>query len=145
MIDQLESEITDSDEEEPAEEVATLNPLEEKEAEMAELKDKYIRLMAEFENYKRRTIREKMDLLSTAAQDTLAALLPILDDFDRAKATAEDENSKEPFSEGVLLVYNKLYATLQQRGLKPMETNGSNFDPEWHEAITENSLPPPTI
>ena len=91
------------------------------EAQVSELKDKYIRLVAEFDNYKKRTVRERLDLMATAAQDTLSALLPILDDFDRAKKNAEDENSKEPFSEGVMLVYNKLYGTLKQRGL---ETHG---------------------
>ncbi|MEO1514440.1 MAG: nucleotide exchange factor GrpE [Bacteroidota bacterium] len=114
---------------------------EELEAQVSELKDKYIRLVAEFDNYKKRTVRERLDLMATAAQDTLAALLPVLDDFDRAKKNAEDENSKEPFSEGVMLVYNKLYGALQQRGLEPMESNGEAFDPEFHEAITEIPAP----
>ncbi|MEM9917907.1 MAG: nucleotide exchange factor GrpE [Bacteroidota bacterium] len=107
------------------------------EAQVSELKDKYMRLVAEFDNYKKRTVRERLDLMATAAQDTLSALLPVLDDFDRAKKNAEDESSKEPFSEGVMLVYNKLYSSLKQRGLEPMESNGEAFDPEIHEAITE--------
>jgi molecular chaperone GrpE len=119
----------------------SLDPLLEKEHEIGELKDKYIRLLAEFENYKRRTIKEKMELMDTAAQSTIVALLPVLDDFDRAKANAESKDSKEPFSEGVRLVYNKLYTILQQKGLKPMESNGVNFDPEYHEAITEIPAP----
>ena len=106
-----------------------------------ELKDKYLRLFAEFDNYKKRTIREKMDLLSTAAQDTISVLLPVLDDFDRAKKTAEDQSSTEVFSEGVQLVYNKLYSVLKQKGLERMETNGEVFDPEFHEAITEIPAP----
>ena len=104
---------------------------------LAEQKDKFLRLYAEFDNFKKRTIKEKFEFMNTAAQDTLAALLPVLDDFDRAKKNAEDKNSTEPFSEGVMLVYNKLYNTLQQKGLKPMETNGEAFNPEFHEAITE--------
>ena len=109
---------------------------------ITELKDKYLRLAAEFENYKRRTVREKLNMMGTAARDTLSALLPVLDDFDRAKNNAEDENSKEPFSEGVMMVYNKLFNTLKQKGLKAMESNGEEFDPELHEAITE--IPAPT-
>lgn len=116
--------------------------LQETQAQMGELKDKYIRLMAEFDNYKKRTVKEKLDLMKTAAQDTLSALLPVLDDFDRAKKNAEDESSKEPFSEGVMLVYNKLNGVLKAKGLEVMETNGADFDPELHEALTE--IPAPT-
>lgn len=114
---------------------------EEMEQQLAELKDKYIRLLAEFDNYKKRTIKEKIDLMRNAAQDTLTSLLPVLDDFDRAKKIADDETSSEQFSEGVSLVYQKLYAALLQKGLHPMETNGEAFDPEFHEAITEIAAP----
>ena len=110
-------------------------------AENAELKDKYLRLFAEFDNFKKRTIREKMDMMKNAAQDTVSELLPILDDFDRAKKNAEQEGSTEIFSEGVSLVYSKLYATLRRLGLDPMETTGEVFDPELHEAITEIPAP----
>ncbi len=110
--------------------------------EIAELKDKNLRLRAEFDNFKRRTMREKIELMSTAAQDTLTAILPVLDDFDRAKKNADDDNSVEQFSEGVTLVYNKLWGVLGQRGLKRMESNGTEFDPELHEALTE--IPAPT-
>jgi len=106
-----------------------------------EAKDKYLRLFAEFDNYKKRTVKEKIDFMATAAQDTLTALLSILDDFDRAKTNAEDENSAEPFSEGVNLVYNKLYNILNQKGLRPMESTGEEFNPEFHEAITEIPAP----
>ncbi|MEZ5041095.1 MAG: nucleotide exchange factor GrpE [Saprospiraceae bacterium] len=108
----------------------------------AELKDKYLRLYAEFDNFKRRTIKEKFDMMRTAAQDTLTALLPVLDDFDRAKKIAEDESTTEVLSEGVQLVYHKLYSVLKQKGLEPMESTGETFDPELHEAITE--IPAPT-
>lgn len=111
------------------------------ESELQELKDKYLRLYAEFENYKKRTLREKIELMSSAAQDTMTALLPVLDDFDRAKKSADAEGSKEVFSEGVKLVYNKLYATLRQKGLKEMESDGQAFDPELHDAITEIPAP----
>jgi len=108
---------------------------------VGELKDKYIRLVAEFENFKKRSVREKLDWMKTAAQDTLSALLPVLDDFDRAKKFAEGEKG-EGWSEGSELVYQKLYTTLKQRGLEPMESTAEVFDPELHDAITE--IPAPT-
>ncbi len=115
--------------------------MEEKDIQIAELKDKYLRLMAEFENNRKRTVKEKLDMMKSAAQDTMSALLPVLDDFDRAKKNAEAEGSTEVFSEGVNLVYSKLYTILNQRGLEPMESTGLEFDPEFHEAITEIPAP----
>lgn len=110
------------------------------EAQIEELKDKYMRLYAEFENYKKRAIREKIDWMKTASQDTLTALLPVLDDFDRAKKFAS-ENAESGFSEGVDLVYQKLYMTLTGKGLNPMESTGEIFDPEFHDAISEIPAP----
>ncbi len=106
-----------------------------------ELNEKYMRLVAEFENYKKRTVRERVELIQTAARDTIADLLPILDDFDRAKKLADDESSDESFSEGVELVYQKLHSTLRKRGLKAMESDGEPFDAEYHEALTEMPAP----
>lgn len=106
-----------------------------------ELQDKYLRLFAEFDNYKKRTMKEKIDLMATAARDTVYSLLPVLDDFDRAKMIAESEESTENFSEGVSLVYQKLYSTLMQKGLESMVSTGEDFDPEFHEAITEIPAP----
>jgi len=99
-----------------------------------ELKDKYLRLMAEFENYKKRSLREKVDYLATAGRDTMSGLLPVLDDFDRA-------SRNETFSEGVSLVYQKFQQALKQKGLQVMESTGKEFDPELHEAITEIPTP----
>lgn len=110
--------------------------------EINDLKDKYMRLYAEFENFKRRTAKEKLEMITMASKDTIATLLPVLDDFERAKKNAEDPNSAEQFSEGVLLVYDKLNKTLKNKGLVRMESNGLDFDPEYHEAITE--IPAPT-
>lgn len=106
----------------------------EHEAEVAELKDKYLRLYAEFDNYKKRTVREKLDMMRTAAQDTLASLLTILDDFDRARKT-------EDFSDGIELLYQKLYGTLKNMGLQEMDSTGKEFNPELHEAVTEIPAP----
>ncbi len=115
--------------------------IEELNAELAESKDKHLRLFAEFENFKKRTMRERLDLMKTAGQDTINKILPVLDDFDRAKKSAEDETTEEQLSEGVLMVYNKLYAVMGTLGVKPMETNGEVFDAEMHEAITEIPAP----
>lgn len=115
--------------------------LEEKAQELGELKDKYLRLFAEFDNFRKRTIQEKLDMMKNAAQDTMSALLPVLDDFDRAKMSAEDDNTEEEFSEGVQLVYQKLYTILEGKGLKAMESTGLEFDPELHDAITKIPSP----
>ena len=91
---------------------------------VAELEDKNLRLFAEFENFRRRTQKEKLELMMTAAKDTLSALLPVLDDFDRAKKIVDDVEEKDPFTEGVLLVYNKLFNVLKSKGLQVLESNG---------------------
>lgn len=116
--------------------------LEQLTAELTESKDKYLRLFAEFDNYKKRTVKERLDLINTAGRDAMSSLLPVLDDFDRAKKSADDDASSEVFTEGVSLVYNKLHGILSSKGLKSMETTGETFDPELHEAITE--IPAPT-
>jgi molecular chaperone GrpE len=110
-----------------------------------ELKDKYLRLLAEFDNYKRRAMRERLELMKTAAQDTLSALLPVLDDFDRAQKAAHEQGKDDAFGQGVGLIQKKLFNILQQRGLAAMETNGQPFDPEQHEAVTEIPAPAPEL
>jgi len=110
-------------------------------ANYSELKDKYLRLFAEFDNFKKRTIREKMEMMKTAAQDTMSALLPVLDDFDRARKAAAESDKSQLFEEGIGLVYQKLYNILKMRGLEPVEPNGELFDPELHEAFTEIPAP----
>ncbi|MCE2789467.1 MAG: nucleotide exchange factor GrpE [Saprospiraceae bacterium] len=107
--------------------------------ELDEMKDKYLRLVAEFDNFKKRSMKERFELMKTASQEMMQALLPVLDDFDRAKKSAE--NGTEVFSEGVQLVYHKLYQILEQKGLKSMDSQGTEFDPEWHEAITDIPAP----
>jgi len=116
--------------------------IEKLEIENQELKDKYLRLFAEFDNYKKRTVKERLDLMRTAAQETILAILPVLDDFDRAKKFADEPGSTEVFSEGANIVYHKLYAVLKNKGLEPMDSQHQPFDPEFHEALTE--IPAPT-
>ena len=110
---------------------------EELKEEIGELKDKYLRLFAEFDNFKKRNIKERLELINSASQNTISSLLPILDDFERAKKSADDENTAEVFSDGVLMVYNRLNNVLGQQGLKAMETENQPFDPEYHAAISE--------
>ena len=119
---------------EPETEVSEIDSLT---AELNESKDKYLRLYAEFENFKKRTAREKRDLRSYAAQETISSLLPVLDDFDRAKMSADDDGSDETFSDGVYLVYNKIQSSMNSLGVKAMESTGEIFDVELHEAVTE--------
>lgn len=121
---------------------ATQEERDDYQDEVAELKDKYLRLFAEFDNFKKRTTRERLELMTSASQDLLTALLPVMDDFDRArKNTEEQQMSDNPLLEGYLLVYNKLAAILRSRGLEEMTTTGEAFDPEMHEAITEIPMP----
>lgn len=137
--------IQEGGEQEAAMEAQSYPGLEEKYAELLreheELREKFLRIYADFDNLKKRTLKEKADLLRTASQDTLTALLPVLDDFDRARMNAEMEGSTEIMSEGVMLVYHKLFSTLRGLGLEAMVTNGEVFDPEFHEAVVEIQAP----
>ncbi len=130
---------------EKTEEKVELTPEEEiveLKQQVGDLKDKYLRVFAEFENFRKRSVREKLDMMKTAAQDTMSVMLPVLDDFDRAKKSADSPDSEEKFSEGIELLYHKIYNVLGSKGLSVMESNGETFDPELHEAITE--IPAPT-
>lgn len=111
------------------------------EAEISELKDKYLRLYSEFDNYKRRTSKERLDLLKTANQEMVVALLPVLDDFERARQAMDTAQDVEAVKAGVELIYNKLASIMQQKGLKPMEAVGQSFDADLHEAITQVPAP----
>jgi len=105
-------------------------------------KDKFLRLFAEFENYKKRTSRERVELFKTAGQEVMTSLLPVVDDFERALSHIEEDKEAEELRKGVLLIYNKLYNTLEQKGLSKIETKaGDTFDAEIHEAITQIPAP----
>jgi molecular chaperone GrpE len=115
---------------------------EQLQSELAQEKDKFLRLFAEFENYKRRTSKERIELFSTASQDVIQALLPVLDDFDRAMVELSKHEESE-LSKGVELIKNKLNNTLQQKGLSLVEVNkGDDFNADNHEAVTQ--IPAPT-
>lgn len=127
---------------EPVTEAAPLTELEVLEAANAEQKDKYLRLMAEFENFRRRTAKERIDLIQTAGKDVIVSLLDVLDDCDRAEKQLETAADIASQKEGILLVFNKVRSTLQAKGVTPMESLHKDFDVEQHEAITE--IPAPT-
>lgn len=111
------------------------------ETEVLDLKDKYLRLAAEFENYKRRTSKERMELFKTANQELMVALLPVLDDFERARLATRDTDSADDVRDAIDIIQTKLNKTLQQKGLTPMEARGSAFDAELHDAITQIPAP----
>lgn len=106
-------------------------------SQLEEQKDKYLRLAAEFENYKRRTAKERIELIQTAGKETISSLLSVLDDVERAEKQMENSEDIAQLKEGNKLVFSKLKNVLQQKGLKPMESLHSDFDVEKHEAITE--------
>lgn len=117
--------------------------VEEKlQGELKQEKDKFLRLFAEFENYKRRTSKERIELFSTASEGVMKTLLPILDDFERALSHIEDDKEAEELRKGVLLIYQKLVSTLEKEGLKPiLVEKGETFDADKHEAITQIPAP----
>ena len=111
------------------------------EDQVKEEKDKFLRLFAEFENYKRRTAKERIELFSTASEEVMVSLLPILDDFDRASAEIEKDKDNEIFK-GVLLIKNKLFDSLKSKGLALIEVNkGDEFNADDHEAVTQIPAP----
>ncbi len=113
------------------------NEIEKLTQDILEQKDKYLRLMAEFENYKRRTSKERLELLQNAGKDIIVSLLDVLDDCDRAEKQLQTSDDIDLQKEGIQLVFNKLRNNLQSKGLKTMQSLGTEFDVEKHEAITE--------
>ena len=109
--------------------------------EVAALNDKYLRLFAEFDNYKRRTQKERVELLQTAGKDVIISMLPVLDDFDRANKAIDSATDINPIREGIALVHHKLKSVLGQKGLKEMESISIPFDTDLHEAITKIPAP----
>ncbi|QRR01791.1 nucleotide exchange factor GrpE [Dyadobacter sandarakinus] len=117
------------------------DPLLTAQAEVAELKDKYLRLYADFENFRRRTAKEKLEMISGASADVVKLILPVVDDFERAKVSFDSSTDVEALKEGVDLIYNKLFKTLESKGLKPMTSKGETFDAELHESIAQFPAP----
>lgn len=106
-----------------------------------ELKDKYLRLVADFDNYRKRTAKERLELIQTAGKDVIGSLLEVLDDCERAEKQVQGAKDLAAVQEGLALVFNKLKSILQQKGLRPMDAVGVDFNPDHHEAITEIPAP----
>jgi molecular chaperone GrpE len=115
--------------------------LEKWQQQVAEWKDKYIRLVAEFDNYEKRSFKEKMETIQTAGKDVMMSLLDVLDDSERAEKQMATASDIQAIKEGMQLVFNKLKHTLNQKGLKSFESIGEPFDVEKHEAVTEIPAP----
>lgn len=138
---QLNNEIETSADLPGEKEQADLNDNEKLENELKDQKEKYLRLYADFDNYKKRSLKEKIELIRNASHDVILELLVILDDFDRAKKLAESQETEEIYPEGMKLVHHKLLGILHAKGLEAMESDGKKFDAEFHEAITEIQSP----
>jgi molecular chaperone GrpE len=115
--------------------------MEKLQSELAEQKDKYLRLFAEFDNFKRRNAKERIELIQTAGKDVIVSMLEVMDDCDRAEKQLNESNDIAIQKEGVQLVFNKLRNTLQAKGLTAMESINTEFDVEKDEAITEVEVP----
>lgn len=116
--------------------------IDELESNLAELNDKYLRLFSEFDNYRKRTLKERIELTKTASEELIVDLLPVMDDFERALKSLETGIENKNASDGVKLIYNKFLNILLKKGLEPMKTSGNDFDTDFHEAIT--NIPAPT-
>ena len=111
------------------------DPLQKAQAELDELKDKYLRTVAEFENYKKRTQKEKAELIFNGSEKTVSAILPILDDMERAAANSANTEDIQALEEGWELIFKKLQTTLEGLGVKKIETKDKDFDVDFHEAV----------
>jgi len=119
--------------------------IEELEHELETFKDKYLRLQAEFDNYRRRTLQEKADLIKNAGESTLLEILPILDDFERAITANKDSDDLEAIKDGINLIYNKLKTKLENQGIKEIDALHQDFNTDLHEAITKIPAPEETL
>ncbi len=136
--EEMNSQVKEAQETQVVEDVSKEEKLAE---ELAKEKDKFLRLFAEFENYKKRTARERLDLIETAGSSVMLSILPVLDDFERALSHIEDDKEAEELRKGVELIYQKLLTTLEQKGLKEMDSKGKDFDSDFHQALTEIETP----
>ncbi len=117
------------------------DPIRALEKELADWKDKYTRLYAEFDNFRKRNAKERLDLMKSAGKDIIQDMLPLIDDFERAEKANADSNDIKAVKEGYGLIQAKLLRTLEAKGLKPMDSMGKSFDVEYHEAITNIPAP----
>jgi molecular chaperone GrpE len=140
--DQKEVQIEEQEIEESAE---TLTTEEKLMNDLAEQKDKYLRLYSEFENFRKRTAKERIDLISTASEGLILSILPVLDDFERAEKAMATAAEVAPVLEGIALIKDKFVKILSNKGLEPIEAQNQVFDTELHEAITQIPSPTPDM
>lgn len=133
-VDGTENEETAQQEELTAEE-ALQQQLDEANEKIATLEDKYLRQVAEFDNYRKRTMKEKAELIKNGGERAIESILPILDDFERALANMSKDESAAEIMTGIELIYNKFVSILKQNGLEKINTEGANFDTDYHEAV----------
>lgn len=143
VMDILDEEPGEAEVEAELDENARLqNELDEARAEIEKEKKEYLFLMADFDNFRKRVLKEKADIIKNAAERVLQGLLPIVDDFERGLAAVADASDAESIRKGMELIYNKLIKYLQSQGVKAMETDGADFNPDFHEAIA--TIPAPS-
>ena len=130
--DEVTEEQTDANVEEAEEET---DPLKAAEAQIADLKDKLLRQMAEFDNYRKRTLKERSELILNGGEKTITALLPVIDDMERAIANGEKTDDPQVLREGMQLIYQKLMKALEAQGVSKIETEDADFDTDVHEAV----------
>lgn len=135
--EELNTEETVSEKEQEVEK----SPLEELQESYNQINDKYLRLYSDFENFRKRTSKERIDLIMNGGADIFKLLLPVIDDFERARTNMETAEDVPSVKEGIELIYHKLIKELESKGLKPMEAKGQVFDSELHEAITQIPAP----
>jgi molecular chaperone GrpE len=124
---------------------AEMSELEKCQGELAEMKDKYLRQVAEFDNFRKRNAKERIELIQTAGKDVIMELLEVMDDMDRAAAQMEKSDDVEQLKNGTQLVFNKFRRVLENKGLMALDTQNADFDVDYHEAITEVPVPDPKM
>ena len=135
-VDETTDEATQNEQNDSKEnEAEEKDPLEAANEQIEELKDKYLRAVAEFDNYKKRTLKEKAELILNGGEKTIVAILPVLDDMERAAASAEKTDDIKALEEGWELIFKKLKKILEGMGVKEIETNDADFNVDFHEAI----------
>ncbi len=139
-------EYTPTDTNTESEEIEVAEDTYSQDDKIAELNDRFLRLYSEFDNYRKRTIKERIDLSKTASAEVITDLLPVLDDFERAiRAFTDNGDTDSPLKDGIVLIYNKFLNILTQKGLEQMKTLGEPFDTDFHEAITNIPAPSPDL
>lgn len=135
--EEVKEETAEQQAEEPGAEQPSAQELKDLQDKLAEANDRYLRLAAEFDNYRRRSAKERMDLISLANENLVKDMLPIVDDFERAIAAMKDSDDAASAKEGVELIYNKVTAFLKKNGVKEIEAVGKDFDTDFHEAVAQ--------